>query len=208
MGLAPGGIAEMFTSDTSHLPKNSALATIYKDKGVIDAIPAYLLSGAGKEGGKGTGASILNTIKIISAVARQWLVPSPPSNPRYESAILKQRKGFIKLALETSAPVTPVYCFGGSILFREVKLPLLAWLSRRIRASLIALYGSGFLPIPFQVPLVYAIGKSIYPGPTPCPNPSSEEIDFLHNTFINSIRILFEQHKGEYGWEGKVLKVI
>jgi 1-acyl-sn-glycerol-3-phosphate acyltransferase len=70
-------------------------------------------------------------------------------------ALLKGRKGFVRLALKTGAPLVPVYVFGNSKLLRLLKLPeLFERMSRWSRISLTPFFGRFGLPIPFRLPLL------------------------------------------------------
>jgi 2-acylglycerol O-acyltransferase 2 len=85
---------------------------------------------------------------------------------REEVALLKDRKGFVRLALQHGAPLVPVYVFGTSRLLRLVKLPeIVERMSRWFRISLTPFWGRFGLPVPFRLPLLYV--KHSIPNFTP-----------------------------------------
>jgi 2-acylglycerol O-acyltransferase 2 len=74
---------------------------------------------------------------------------------KQEIVLLKERKGFVRLALQHGAPLVPVYVFGNSRLLRLFKLPeLFERLSRWFQISLTPFFGRFGLPIPFRLPLL------------------------------------------------------
>jgi Diacylglycerol acyltransferase len=78
--------------------------------------------------------------------------------------------------------------------------------SRYLQMSLILFYGRLGLPIPFAVPLLYALGRPIETFKDP--NPSTDEIDFVHNIFMRELERVFDHYKGEYGWSRKSLRIV
>lgn len=65
-----------------------------------------------------------------------------------ERLYLKNRKGFIKLALQEGVDIIPVYLFGNTTVLSVLKTGLLANLSRRFQVSLTYIWGRWGLPIP------------------------------------------------------------
>jgi hypothetical protein len=54
--------------------------------------------------------------------------------------------------------------------------------------------------------MVYAVGATIETFKNK--NPTPEEVDFVHNIFMNTLLNTFETHKHEYGWGHKSLKMV
>lgn len=132
--------------------------------------------------------------------------PQPGCQPNEEYALLQDRKGFVRLALENGTTLVPVFCFGASQIFSRVVLPsVLETASRYFRASIMLFFGKGYLPIPYEAPLTYALGEHINLQATP--SPSGEEVDWVHNCFKKALTTAFEQHKHAAGWGNKVLVV-
>lgn len=127
-----------------------------------------------------------------------------------EQIILRRRKGFCKLALETGACLVPVYVFGANQTYHRLTghKSFLAHLSSKIRMSLIVWvdrFGIPFGVIPCKTRMVVAMGKPM--EVTQVLNPTQDQIDQLHNRYIEELRGLFDRHKAEMGpeWEKKRL---
>ena len=136
-----------------------------------------------------------------------WGYPQPGCHPDEEYAVLRSRKGFIRFAIQYGCQIVPVFVFGGSKLYRRVVMPqFIVDLSRRWQTSLLLFYGKYGLPIPFQIPMMYAVGKAIHTFVNV--EPTVEEVDFVHNTFVTSLLSTFDSHKHEYGWGHKRLVII
>ena len=126
-----------------------------------------------------------------------------------ERVFLKSRKGFVKLAMQTGASLTPVYVFGQSNLLSvlpgkgSILGSMLEQFSRRLRISLSLFFGDFWLPLPRAIPLLVVTGPSL-----PCmqlENPTEEQVDLKHAEFCKELVALFERHKRAYGWEEKQL---
>lgn len=125
-----------------------------------------------------------------------------------ERLVLKDRKGFVQLALEHGVSIVPVYCFGNSVLWSQFPLPaVVERLSRWLRASLILPYGRLGLLLPRKRPLLFAFG-----APIQCPKPSGSgpsvaQIDATHAAVIDAVRELYDLYKGSYGWHERPLHI-
>jgi len=120
-----------------------------------------------------------------------------------EVLMVKQRKGFVKLALETGSQIVPCYCFGNTQTFSTASGGILASLSRMFRVSLITFWGRWGLPLPRRSPLVTVIGRPIY-----CPqvvDPSVELINEYHTTYLKEMRRIYDRYKNVYQWQDKKL---
>jgi 1-acyl-sn-glycerol-3-phosphate acyltransferase len=138
--------------------------------------------------------------------------PQPGCASDEEFALLHNRKGFVRLALQYGSTLVPVFCFGASSTFSRIVMP--PWveaLSRSLRASIMLFYGKWGLPIPWESPLTYALGEHIPCGAghaRPLSAPSAEEVDWVHNVFIRSLEKTFELNKALAGQAGKTLRVV
>eukprot|EP00565_Helicotheca_tamesis_P003131 CAMPEP_0185723852 /NCGR_PEP_ID=MMETSP1171-20130828/548_1 /TAXON_ID=374046 /ORGANISM="Helicotheca tamensis, Strain CCMP826" /LENGTH=363 /DNA_ID=CAMNT_0028391607 /DNA_START=45 /DNA_END=1136 /DNA_ORIENTATION=+ len=124
---------------------------------------------------------------------------------------LKNRKGFVKLALETGSPIVPVYCFG-------VKGSFGHWIPR---GEMISKFGRrvGFLPllywgrfgIPFGIPkphqLTVVFGKPI-DVPSEGENVNKESVEKYHSLYLKELESLFERNKEEHGYGQMKLKIM
>lgn len=128
-----------------------------------------------------------------------------PGNYRF---VVKNRKGFIRVALETGASLVPVISFGETeILDQPSNAP-----GTKMRAyqnfvkkwtgiSPILVKGQGFTDgstglLPYRRPITTVVGKPIDVKKTE--NPNKEEILRLHERFMTDIRELFDKNKSKY----------
>lgn len=140
------------------------------------------------------------------------------NNGGEEVLVVKSRKGFVKIALQTGAQIIPCYCFGNSKLFHTPHgngddngkgkgagglSSSLASLSRSLRMSIILFWGRWGLPVPLRVPLLTVVGR-----PIQCPQmtePSPEMVNEYHNIYMRETKRIFEKYKNAYGWKEKQL---
>ena len=152
--------------------------------------------------------------------------PKPNRLPNDECLILKHRKGFVKVALMHQLPVVPIYCFGGSKMFRRVQLPaVVERISNVLRISICLFFGVWGLPVPFRQRLLYAVGKPIYPptleslgaggdsgGAGAMLDESNEEfqrqVNIMHEQFCSEMKNVFDRYKASYGWDHKELRIV
>lgn len=109
---------------------------------------------------------------IPGGIAEMFEVDNTPPHDEYEVLHIHNRKGFIKLALQTGAQIIPCYCFGNTQVFHTMKTDFQQWISRQLGIPLIWFWGVYGLPIPLRKPLLNVIGRPIV-----CPkitSPSSE----------------------------------
>ncbi|KAI6236594.1 Acyltransferase [Aphelenchoides besseyi] len=121
---------------------------------------------------------------------------------------LKNRKGFIKLALRQGASLVPVYSFGETELFTQFENPKGSRLrefqsifKKRVGVAPVLFYGSslfgnqiGFLP--HRNRLITVVGSPIHLTKTL--EPSQEEIDATHAKYVAALVQLFEENKHRY----------
>ena len=127
-----------------------------------------------------------------------------------EVMTVRQRKGFVKIALETGVPIVPCYCFGNTQIFDTPHAATsgatdtaLARLSRYLRTSLVVFWGRFGLPIPFRVPLLTVIGR-----PIPCPKvdaPSPELVNEYHDLYLRETKRIYDKYRNCYGWDDRPL---
>ena len=132
-----------------------------------------------------------------------------------EVMTVRRRKGFVKIALETGAPIVPCYCFGNTQVFDTphtaaagnggiaTEAALLVRISRYLRTSLVVFWGRFGLPIPFRVPLLTVIGR-----PIPCPTvdaPSPELVNEYHDLYLRETKRIYDKYRNCYGWDDRPL---
>ncbi|KAF7274157.1 2-acylglycerol O-acyltransferase 1-like isoform X2 [Rhynchophorus ferrugineus] len=125
--------------------------------------------------------------------------------PGQYQIILKQRKGFIKLALRNGAPLVPVLSFGETDTFDQLEGSTLRKIQEKLR-KLIGLapaipIGRGFFQysfglVPRRKRIVVVVGN---PMDVPkIPEPSREQIDEYHSQFVKHLEDMFEEQKYNY----------
>lgn len=128
--------------------------------------------------------------------------------------IMKSRKGFIRVALETGTPLVPVFSFGENDLYitkhvNETNHPFFYKVQNIFKQitgiglpyfrgrGLLSESSFGFLP--FRKPINLVIGKPIQVKRVN--NPTQEQIDSLHELFMNEMLNLFETNKCKFDYE-------
>ncbi|RWS20955.1 2-acylglycerol O-acyltransferase 1-like protein, partial [Leptotrombidium deliense] len=124
---------------------------------------------------------------------------------------INDRKGFIKMALKTGASLVPVLSLGENDLYIQKERDDRAFvkkLQKKITSIIgfsppffhgrgVFQYSMGLLP--FRKPVVTIVGKPINTMKTE--RPTYEQIDKLHETYVNSLKQLFEENKEKYGFK-------
>ncbi|XP_038617985.1 2-acylglycerol O-acyltransferase 2 [Tachyglossus aculeatus] len=149
-----------------------------------------------KEGG--------NLLVIVVGGAREAL----DARPGAYKLLLNSRKGFIRLALQYGAPLVPIFSFGENELFDQVSNPSgswLRWVQERLQKvmgiSLPLFHARGvfqysFGLLPYRRPIYTVVGKPIEVEKKT--NPTEEEVDQLHQLYMEELYNLFEAHKTKY----------
>ncbi|KAJ3665921.1 hypothetical protein Zmor_001385 [Zophobas morio] len=118
---------------------------------------------------------------------------------------VKTRKGFVKIALENGAALVPVITFGENELFRQFQNDKLRRVQEFVKKPFgfvpALFYGRGFTEnsfgiVPLRRPLKTVLGTPIEVGKRE--NPTTEEIDLVHQKFLEELVRLFETHKNEF----------
>lgn len=131
------------------------------------------------------------------------------ARPGAYCVLLANKKGFIKLAMENGANLVPVYSFGENEVFDQVENPKGTWL-RWVQDNLQSIMGIS-LPLfhargvfqysfglmPYRKPINTVVGRPIQVVKRE--EPTAEELDDLHQRYMDELSQLFEEHKGNYG---------
>ncbi|XP_004610886.1 2-acylglycerol O-acyltransferase 2 [Sorex araneus] len=170
----------------------------------------YLMIGGLVTSDKESAAHILskkeggNFLGIIVGGAQEAL----DARPGAYTLLLKNRKGFVRLALIHGAALVPIFSFGENNLYNQVENTrgsCLRWIQNRLQQlmgiSLPLFHGRGvfqysFGLIPYRKPINTVVGKPIEVPKTP--NPTQEQVDELHERYIKELCDLFEAHKLKY----------
>ncbi|XP_041524346.1 2-acylglycerol O-acyltransferase 2 isoform X2 [Microtus oregoni] len=142
-----------------------------------------------------------NLLAIIIGGSQEAL----DARPGAYRLLLKNRKGFIRLALIYGAALVPIFSFGENNLFNQVENTsgsLLRRVQNRLQKimgiSLPLFHGRGVFQysfgfMPFRQPINTVVGKPIQVPKTL--QPSEREVNQLHQRYINELCKLFEEHK-------------
>uniref|UniRef100_A0A673C0J8 Acyltransferase n=1 Tax=Sphaeramia orbicularis TaxID=375764 RepID=A0A673C0J8_9TELE len=157
---------------------------------VSKASLVHLLSKSGKG----------NAVVIVIGGAAESLSSSPGMN----TVVIKQRKGFVKVALEFGADLVPVYSFGENELFQQVIFSegslgrKLQDLFKKVMGFAPCLFvGERFALLPYRKPVTTVVGH-----PIPVPKrlmPTEEEVDHYHRLYMEALTKLFHEHKVSCG---------
>ncbi|KAK9506774.1 hypothetical protein O3M35_008649 [Rhynocoris fuscipes] len=130
------------------------------------------------------------------------------SSPGTHRIIAKNRKGFVKLALTTGADLVPIYSFGETDLYNQLIYPensLIRKFQQAVRKftgiAPVLFYGRGLFQglfglLPYNKPIHMVVGKPI--SVEKVENPSRDQVNKLHQTFIEEMSNLFDTHKTKY----------
>ncbi|XP_011356814.1 2-acylglycerol O-acyltransferase 1 [Pteropus vampyrus] len=145
----------------------------------------------------------------ISVIVLGGAEESLDAHPGKFTLFIRQRKGFVKIALTCGAYLVPVFSFGENELFKQISNPegsRLRTLQNRMRKIMgfalplfhaRGIFQYNFGLIPYRKPIHSVVGHPIPVHQTL--NPTSEQIEELHQTYMEELRKLFEEHKGKYG---------
>lgn len=129
-----------------------------------------------------------------------------------EIVYLKNRKGFIKLAMQKGVPVVPVYVFGASDMYltSHAFFGPRHWLMKTFGICIplaIGKFGSPFCPLPVKNTIVF--GKPlVFERKDKDDIVSLAELDAAHGLFCRSLRELFDEHKARVGYGDRELEML
>ncbi|XP_062983826.1 2-acylglycerol O-acyltransferase 2 [Elgaria multicarinata webbii] len=170
----------------------------------------YLMSGGLIPSDKHSASYVLrkpgggNALIIAVGGAQEAL----DARPGAFTLLLENRKGFVRLAIQHGTPLVPVFSFGENELFDQVENPKgswLRWTQERLQKvmgiSLPLFHARGvfqysFGLLPYRRPIHTVVGKPIKVEKKH--NPSEDEVDDLHKTYMEELCKLFEAHKLNY----------
>lgn len=121
---------------------------------------------------------------------------------------MKDRKGFVKLAIQTGAALVPVYSFGENDIFDQPEnepgslLRIFQdFIKKFIGITPPIVQGRGFFQysygiIPRRCPIKTVVGAPIETIRNELP--TNEEVNDLHQRFIHELNTLFDLHKHDF----------
>ncbi|CEP60133.1 diacylglycerol O-acyltransferase LALA0_S01e03774g [Lachancea lanzarotensis] len=134
--------------------------------------------------------------------------------------VLKRRKGFIKLALETgNVSLVPCYAFGETDCYNILQTDeasylhrLQLWFKKSYGFTIPFFFARGlfnydFGLIPFRSPINVVTGNPIYVKDKH-ENPTMEEIDYYQNLYLEELERIFYSNRKQFGYEHQELKFV
>eukprot|EP00879_Flechtneria_rotunda_P004839 GHRR01005112.1.p1 GENE.GHRR01005112.1~~GHRR01005112.1.p1 ORF type:complete len:440 (+),score=147.49 GHRR01005112.1:185-1504(+) len=145
-----------------------------------------------KTGRRKTGVSVG---LMVGGIAEMFMIRKD-----HERIKLKDRKGFVRIALEHGTDILPVYMFGANQVL-DFGPSWLQRVSRKLRASVGMIMGVWGLPIPRRVPIFMVTGKPLAVGPALRKDHPhfQQRVDELHAQFIAEMERIYYTHRGKYG---------
>ncbi|XP_061073422.1 diacylglycerol O-acyltransferase 2-like isoform X2 [Conger conger] len=132
---------------------------------------------------------------------------------------LKNRKGFVKVALQKGADLVPVFSFGENEVYRQLVFEegsILSLFQKKVQKlvgvapclfhgrGLFSAESWGFMP--YCRPITSVVGEPI--TVPKIENPSEEVVDHYHTMYMNSLGELFDKYKTEFGMRESDVLVI
>ncbi|XP_058268396.1 diacylglycerol O-acyltransferase 2 [Hemibagrus wyckioides] len=147
-----------------------------------------------------------NAVVIVVGGAAESLDCAPGMN----SVTLRNRKGFIKLALQKGADLVPVYSYGENEAYKQVIFEegsWWRWVQRKLQKLLgfapCIFHGCGFFSteswgfVPYGKPINTVVGEPITVPKMEDPTP--DVVEMYHTMYVNSLTTLFNKYKTRFG---------
>ena len=113
-----------------------------------------------------------------------------PSSERYQ-IMWEKRKGFIKLSLETGAPIIIAVCPKADDIFDVYQSPTTKWAYQKFKIPVFLARGVGLTPIPKPVTLTHFLSEAIVPpAASKDPQVFRRQVDRLHKSVVNKAQKL------------------
>ncbi|KAB5563578.1 diacylglycerol acyltransferase-domain-containing protein [Coniochaeta sp. 2T2.1] len=161
--------------------------------------------------GGANGEGMGRAVTIVVGGARESL----EAQPGMMRLILKERKGFIKLAVRTGADLVPVLAFGENDLYDQMNPKAHPWLHsvqmfvlRVWKFTLPFLHGRGIFNydvglMPYRRPLHVVVGKPIKVQQATGGVVDPAEVDRLHALYVEELCRIWETYKDVFAKERK-----
>jgi len=131
--------------------------------------------------------------------------------------VLNNRKGFIKMALETGVSLVPTFSFGEMCVYDLYPNPPGSWVRRlqdfvlsKTTVPLFFFMGRGVFQysmgiVPFRHPIHVVVGAPIPVSKSS--SPTTEEVESLHAVYVKALKDLYKEYNPKYGEPGVELVV-
>ncbi len=135
--------------------------------------------------------------------------PPPDAKPGTYDLTLRERKGFVRLAIRNGASLVPVFSFGENDVFDQLVeneegsqlrvfqtrfKQLFGWSLPLFSGRGVFNYTVGFLP--HRRPIVSVVGQPI--DTTKAEEPTAEQVDEVHERYMKSLEALYNKYKDVY----------
>lgn len=141
----------------------------------------------------------------------QEVIMLDPSTPSDLVLYLRNRKGFVKLALATGSPIVPVFAFNldGSYGYWIPRGRFMEKISRSIGYLPLLFWGRWFVPFGIPNPKkIHVVIGPVIDVPNEGDGVAPELVDKYHAIFLEELEALFERHKHEAGYADRQLKIV
>jgi len=146
-----------------------------------------------------------SSLSVFPGGSQELLESTPGTN----IIVLNNRKGFVRLAIETGTSLVPVYAFGANDLYLQISSAkeFRKWALKKTRIAFSWAWGRSYHHLlPMKRPLYIVIGKPI--AVTQNPQPTEEEIDRVHQQYVKELVELFELWKEKLGFGDQELQIL
>ena len=120
-----------------------------------------------------------SSVGVCPGGARESMLIYPDKDVIY----LKHRKGFVRVAMQTSTPLVPVYTFGETTSFRQSHNAVWQAISNQLKQTLG--FNIPLIALPQRCSLTTVIGKPIMAKPR-------ELLDHFHQRYMDALRNLYD----------------
>ncbi|KAJ3250799.1 diacylglycerol O-acyltransferase 1 [Boothiomyces macroporosus] len=113
--------------------------------------------------------------------------------------VLKNRKGFVKIAIQTGVSLVPILSFGENDLYEPIQNKKVKKVMNNVfyslfKASAPLIYGRWGTIIPKKKPIHVVVGRPLEIKEAN-PHPTPEEIDRVHKQYLDNMRQLYDDFK-------------
>jgi len=135
---------------------------------------------------------------LPGGIREQLLVCSP----KEEKIVLRQRPGFIRLALEYGCDVVPVLVFGERRGYRMSRLlaPISAAIRKLTGMGIPLVRGQWFTLVPFPDTVTIVIGKPLRLGPGLDRRPTDSEVKAVRDKYEQALKSMWLELRDDAGY--------